>query len=78
MVIFLFILSLIVYTILVSLPFIKVEALLSMMSSSKQTKGLQHKNIIVINLTKTKLTFHQFVYHGNITKRTKNEHKRFN
>jgi hypothetical protein len=78
MVIFLHILSLAILTIIISTPFFKVEVILSMMSSSNRTKRLQSENILVINLTKINPTFHQFVYHGNITKRTKNEHKRFN
>lgn len=72
------ILSLAIGTHVVCDLMLKPEAILPMISSSQRTKSIQHKNIQVINLTTIKPTFHQYVNHGNIIKRTKNEHKRFN
>jgi len=72
------ILSLTIFSFTVSILFLKVEAFIPMMNSLSHKTCLQLENIQVINLTSNKSTFHQFVYHGNITKRTKNEHKRFN
>lgn len=78
MVLIILVLGLAMFSVTVSMSFYKIEAILPMMSSLTPTKRLQSKNTKVINLTIIKPKYNQFVYHGDIIKRTNNEHKRFN